>query len=193
MDSEYSRRRIPRPPQKITTFTRLPPAPLARLPAHSGAHLAGPHPCATTCAVLEVIVEPGLVAEVTVLLRAEPVGDAALGQLDVSIGEHLGLGDVVLQLAALDQPFGQIAIRGHLLGIHRLAVGHVHAILIQDLARLEVALGHRAYLHNGPAKRRPQLVTEEDDARNREGRLEMDEGVWDPERVERPLAHLVSG
>ena len=54
----------------------------------------------------EQLLEPRLAAEVTVLLRAQPVGDTSGGQVDVVVGEHLISADVPLAVATLDQALG---------------------------------------------------------------------------------------
>src|SRR6267142_3244949 len=117
MDSEYSRSRIPSPPQKMTTFTRTPP----QSPPGSSAHLGRRRGRPPAPSLREVLFEPGLAAEVPVLLGAQRVGDSPLGQLDVGVGQHLVPGDVARQLASLDQPLGEIAARAHLLDVGGLA------------------------------------------------------------------------
>ena len=94
-----------------------------------------------------------LAAEVAVLLGAQPIGQAARRQLDVAVGEHRILRDVALEPAAFDQAFGQVLLRAHLVDIHGLAVGHVHAVVVEHLAGLQVALGDRADLDHGAAQR----------------------------------------
>ena len=138
----------------------------------------------------EELLEPGFAAEVDVLLGAEPVCDAAFRQLDVGVGEHLVLGHRALQPAALDQALGVLP-RAHLLDVHRLTVGAVHPVLVQDLAGLEVTLGHRAHLHHRPAERRCQLVAEEHHPGDGERGLEVHQVVRHPEQVQRPGPHLV--
>src|SRR5712692_3143964 len=117
------------PPQKITTFTGFPlsDAALGRRVALRPARCA------------QKLFQPALVAEMPVLLRAQPIGDPPFGQLDVVVCEDLVLRDAALQLAAFDQPLRQIAPRAHLVGVHRLAVGHVHPVLVEHLARLATA------------------------------------------------------
>jgi len=53
-------------------------------------------------------------------------------------------------------------------------------------AGLEIALGDGAHLDHRPAQRWRQLVAEEDDARDRERRLEVHQMVRGPEGVEGP-------
>src|SRR5882724_10429388 len=127
MDSEYSRSRIPSPPQKMTTFTRTP----HQSRPDTSARLGRPGSRAPTRSLREVLLEPGLASEVPVLLSAQDVGDPPLGQLDVGVGQHLVSGDVAPQLASLDEALGEIAARAHLLDVRGLSVGHVHAILIE--------------------------------------------------------------
>src|SRR5712664_1941895 len=98
--SEYSRSLMPSPPQKITTFTS---APFSSPPL--GGCAQGRRRCR------EVLLEPGLAAEVPVLLGAQLVGDPSFGQLDVAVRQHLVLGDVAPQPATLDQTLGKVPDR----------------------------------------------------------------------------------
>src|SRR5215831_15930047 len=103
MRSEYSRNRMPRPPQKRTTFMpRDPP------PAYP------PSSRRTSSAHSESLLEPGLAPEVTVLLRAQPVSEPIRRQRHVVVREDLVLLHSARQRAALHQPLWQVSPRAHL-------------------------------------------------------------------------------
>src|SRR6267142_4652997 len=95
---------MPSPPQKMTTFTTFP-----LLTSNALLDLA----VALRRGRLEMLLQPGLAAEVPVLLGPQSIGDPALGQLDVVVGEHLVLGDGSPQLAALHQALGQVRSEEH--------------------------------------------------------------------------------
>src|SRR5207247_657183 len=94
-----------------------------------------------------------------VLLGPQPVGKASSGQLHIVVGQDLVLGHVVEELAAFDQPLGKVPLTAHLFGVHRLAVRHVHPILVEELAGFEVALGDRAYLNRRTGGLETSLAT----------------------------------
>ena len=60
---------------------------------------------------------------------------------------------------------------------------------VSPACRSRLATAHTSTI--GPAERRREVVAEQDDARDRVRRLEVRQVVRDPERIERPLAHLV--
>ena len=126
-----------------------------------------------------------------VLLGPQPVRKASSGQLHIVVGQDLVLGHVVEELAAFDQPLGEVTLTAHLFSVHRLAVRHVHPILVEQLAGFEVALGDRAHFNRGAAERRGDLVAEEHHSCDGGRCLEVNEMVRDPERVQRTLAHFV--
>ena len=66
------------------------------------------------------------------------------GSSTSSIGQDRVLGDVAHELAALDQALRADSVRAHLVDIHRFAVGHVHAVVVENLAGLQIALGDGA-------------------------------------------------
>src|SRR5262249_25118723 len=51
----------------------------------------------------QTLVEPGLATEVAVLFRAQPVREAALGKLDVVVGQDRVLRDLAFEAAALHE------------------------------------------------------------------------------------------
>src|SRR6185437_10773387 len=81
----------------------------------------------------EQIIEPAFATEMAVLLGAQPVGQSPAGKLDVGVAQRLVLGDVPLEPAALDESLGQVLLRTHLINVDRLAISHVHAVLIEGL------------------------------------------------------------
>src|SRR5437667_6622938 len=176
--SEYSRSRVPRPPQKRTTFIETSSterSDFRELGVASGL-AGGPR-------ALQSLLEPALSPEVPVLLGPQPVCQTSGWQFHIVVGQHLVLRDFVPELAALHQPFGKVAAGAHLLRVYRLPVGHVHPVLIEHLAGLEVSLGHGAHLDHWPAKRPGDLVTEQDDPCDGIRRLGAQEAVRAPERV----------
>ena len=92
--------------------------------------------------------------------RRAAVGEPTRRQHDVVVGDHRVLGDRAQQPAPLDEALGQVAAGAHLVDVGRLAVGHVHAVLVEHLAGLEVALGDGAHLDDRPAERRREVVAE---------------------------------
>ncbi len=84
-----------------------------------------------------------------VLFGPQPVGQTTRRQLHVTIGKHGVLFDISPQLAAFehrvlfdilpelspfDQSFGQILALAHLINVCGLSIGHVHAIVVENLA-----------------------------------------------------------
>src|SRR5215475_7596463 len=96
--------------------------------------------------VLEPLFKPCVPAEMAVLLGTQAIGQATGGQIDVGVSEHGVLGNISPQLASFDEPFGKISPRPHFVGIYRLAIGHVHSVVVQNLAGLQVTLGDSAHL-----------------------------------------------
>src|SRR5208337_80028 len=126
-----------------------------------------------------------------VLLGAKPVCEPAGRKGDVVIGKDRVFGNISFQQAAFYKAFWQIPVLAHFVGIYRLAVGHVHAIVIKRLAGAEVALGHGAHLYDGPTQRLRHRIPEERDARDRVRDLEMNQMIRRKEWIERTLSHLV--
>src|SRR5437667_4859678 len=184
--SEYSRSRVPRPPQKRTTFIETSSTERSDFRERGVASglACGPR-------AVQSLVEPGLAPEVPVLVGPQPVCQTSCWQLYIVVGEHLVLCDFTRELAALHQPLRKVTLGAHLFRVYRFAVSHVHSVLIEHLAGLEVSLGDGADLDHRPAERRCDLVTEQHDPCDGVRRLEVHEVIGGPERVQWPFAHLV--
>src|SRR5256885_3804672 len=112
--SEYSRSRVPRPPQKRTTFIETSSterSDFRELGVASGL-AGGPR-------ALQSLVEPGLAPEVPVLLGPQPVCQASCRQLHLVVGQHLVLRDFTRELAALHQALGKATLGAHLFRVYR--------------------------------------------------------------------------
>src|SRR5438128_7175235 len=133
--SEYSRSRVPRPPQKRTTFIETSSterSDFRQLGVASGL-AGGPR-------ALQSLLEPALATEVPVLLGQQPVCQTSYRQLHVVVGEHLVLCDFTRELAALHQPLGKVPSGAHLFRVYRFAVSHVHSVFVEHLPGLESPL-----------------------------------------------------
>src|SRR2546422_11344001 len=153
--SEYSRSRVPRPPQKRTTFIETSSterSDFRELGVASG--LAGGP------GALQSLLEPALAPEVPVLLGPQPVCQTSCWQLHVVVCEHLVLPDVVPEPAALHQALGKVTLGAHLFRVYRFAVSHVHSVFVEHLPGLESPLGDGAHLNHRPAERRCDLLAE---------------------------------
>src|SRR2546422_10838550 len=143
--SEYSRGRVPRPPQKRTTFIETSSterSDFRELGVASGL-AGGPR-------ALQSLLEPALASEVPVLLGPQPVCQTSCWQLYIVVGQHLVLRDVTPELAALHQSLGKVASGAHLLRVYRFSVSHVHSVFVEHLASLEIPLGAGAHLDHRP-------------------------------------------
>jgi hypothetical protein len=83
------------------------------------------------------------------------------------------LGDEASQPATLHQAFRQVAVGTHLIGIHGLSIGHVHAIVVEHFAGLEIALGDGADFGRRTAKRPGGRIAEQNCAGNRAWSFKM--------------------
>ncbi len=127
----------------------------------------------------------------TVLLGAQPVRKTVRRKVHIIVRDDGVLPDIPLEPAALDKALGQVSLLAHLIGIDGLAICHVHAVVVENLARLEIALGHGADFDHRPSQRLGHRIAEQHHPRDRVRHLEVDQMVGDEERVERPLSHLV--
>ena len=126
-----------------------------------------------------------------VLLRAEPVGETSWRKVDVLVGQYLIFAHVPAESAALDKPLGQVVPGTHLVDVRGLAVGHVHAVLVQHLVGLEITLGDSADFDHRAGERWSDVVVQEGNRCDRVRGLEVREVVRDPEGVERTFAEFV--
>src|SRR5208282_3475914 len=99
------------------------------------------------------LLKPSLPAKNPVLLGAKSVCKPARRKDDVVIGQNRVFGNVSLQQATLYQPFRQKAVSAHFVSVHRLAVGHVHSVVVKRLAGTQVAFGYCTHFDDGPAQR----------------------------------------
>src|SRR5438128_11670844 len=113
--SEYSRSRVPRPPQNRTTFIEI--SSTERSDVRELGVASGP---AGGPRVLQSLFEPGLAPEVPVLLGPQPVCQASCGQLHVVVGQHLVLRNITPEPAALHEALRKVTLGAHLLRVHRL-------------------------------------------------------------------------
>src|SRR3989442_16012659 len=166
--SEYSRSRVPRPPQKRTTFIETSSterSDFRELGVASGL-AGGPR-------ALKSLLEPALASEVPVLLGPQPVCQTSCWQLYIVVGQHLVLRDVTPEPAALHEALWKVTLGAHLFRVYRFAVSHVHPVFVEHLAGLEVSLGDGAHLDHRPAERRCDLVAEQHDPCDGVRRLEV--------------------
>src|SRR5437588_9485519 len=119
--SENSRMRMPNPPQKRTTFI------VCANQFGSWINFADNH-----------VFQPCFAAEMTVLLGAEAIGHTVRWQLDVGISNDRIFIDVALEFATLDDAFGLGTFCAHFIAIHGLPVGHVHSVIIENFAGLDI-------------------------------------------------------
>src|SRR6266513_1739025 len=142
--SEYSRIRMPKPPQNNTTFTIFSPAceALSSLKTNCG-----------SAAASDFFLQPDLAAKMAILLGAQLVRKSARRQFYVVVCEDGVLGNVALELAAFDQSLRQVAAVTHLDRVHGLAIGHEHSVIVEYLARFQIAFGNRTNLNHWPTQR----------------------------------------
>src|ERR1700757_5039984 len=98
--SEYSRIRMPKPPQNNTTFTIFSPAFEA-----SSSFKTSRRSAATS----NLFLQPGLAAKMAILLSAQLIRKPPRRQFYVVVGEDGILGNVALELTAFDQSLRQVA------------------------------------------------------------------------------------
>src|SRR2546427_367222 len=101
--SEYSRSRVPRPPQKRTTFIETSStkrSDFRELGVASGL-AGGPR-------ALQSLLEPALAPEVPVLLGPQPVFQTSCWQLYIVVGPHLVLRDVTPKPSALHEALWKV-------------------------------------------------------------------------------------
>src|SRR6266704_1949495 len=77
------------------------------------------------------------------------------------------------------------------MSVHRLSVSHVHTVIVENLAGLEVAFGYSANLDHGAGERLGDRVAEQDDSGDGVVHLKVDEVIRDKERVKRTFTHFV--
>src|SRR5206468_5789119 len=95
--SEYSRIRMPKPPQNKTTFTIFSPAFEA---------LSSFKTCCRSAVTLDPFLQPGLAAKMAILLGAQLIAQAALRQFNVRIRNWLVFGYISKQSAPFRNTHG---------------------------------------------------------------------------------------
>src|SRR6266850_207869 len=142
--SEYSRIRMPKPPQNRTTFTMSSPVFEA---------LSSFKTSRRSAVTLDPFLQSGLAAKMAILLGAQLIAQAALGQFNVRIRNRLVFGYISKQPAPFRNTHGQEILLCTDGGILDQAVGHESTDPIQHVANLEVALGDCNHLANWCAER----------------------------------------
>src|SRR5581483_9295424 len=142
--SEYSRMRMPKPPQNRTTFTMCSPV----FAALSSCKTSGRSPVA-----LDPLLRPGPAAKMAILLGAQLIAQAALRQFNVRIRNRLVFGYISQQSAPCRNTHGQEIIACTDGIILDQAVRQEPANPIQLFASLEVALGDCNHFANWSAER----------------------------------------
>src|SRR5689334_13482472 len=164
--SEYSRRRVPIPPQNRTTFMVV--------------SFDESRACASRRSV-DRAARAGLRAwlegERGELLGAEHVAVTAGRELDVLHRDRLVLRDVLEQPRAFGEAHGEQVVREEGVGVVDDAVAHEATDAVEDLARLEITLGDGADLGHGSADGRGGRIANQRGARNRRGDLDVGEVV----------------
>src|SRR2546428_12949723 len=118
--SEYSRSRVPRPPQKRTTFIETSSterSDFRELGVASGL-AGGPR-------ALQSLLEPALAPEVPVLLGPQPVCPTSCWQLYIVVGQHLALRAVPPRPAALPGALWKVTLGAHPFRVPALPVSTV--------------------------------------------------------------------
>src|SRR6266700_1582493 len=126
--SEYSRIRMPKPPQNRTTFTMSSPVFEA---------LSSLKTAAAQLLLFIISSRQGLAAKMAALLGAQLIAQAALRQFNVSIRNWLVFGQISDQPAPFRNTHGQKILLCTDGGILDDAVGHESADPIQHVANME--------------------------------------------------------
>ena len=67
-------------------------------------------------------------------------------QFNIAISKDGVLFYVALHHAAFNEPFGQILLPAHLVHVYGFAIRHIHAVIVEDLTRLQIPFGNSANL-----------------------------------------------
>src|SRR5437899_788425 len=126
-----------------------------------------------------------------VLLGTKTVAQAVRWQFNVVIGNDRIFIDVAFKLATFDEAFREVTLGAHFIGVYGFPVGHIHTVIVENLAGLKIALSYRANLHDGTAKWLGHRVPEQNHTRDGVVDLKMDQVIWDEKGVKRTLAHLI--
>ena len=126
-----------------------------------------------------------------VLFTPQPVGQTIGRKFHVIVGDDRVFLNRPFKFAAFDKAFGQVALLAHLLNIRRLAVGHVHAVIVKQLVSVKLALGDRAHFNDRATQWLGERVAEQDYAGYRIRCLEVNQVVRDEKRIERPVPHFI--
>ena len=83
------------------------------------------------------------------------------------------------------RPCGRYRPVAHLIDVHGLSVGHVHAVVVEYLSRLEIPLGDGTDLHHRTRQRSGYRVAEQTRTGNGGGNLQIAEMIRDKEGIKR--------
>src|SRR5882724_12700023 len=121
--------------------------------------------------------QPSLTAKMAILLGAQLIREPARRQFHVVVREDCILCNIALEFTGFDQSFRQVTPVTHLVGVDRLTIRHVHSVIVEHLARFQIAFGDRTNLNHWPTERPGNWIPQQRNPGYRIRHLEMDQMI----------------
>src|SRR6185503_19721755 len=122
-----------------------------------------------------------------VLLSSQVISHTIGGQFNIAVSKYHVLFDVARELATFHKSLGQISLSAHLFRVHGLAIGHIHAIVVENLTRLQVPLGNGTDLNHLTSDGGRERVAEKDNSCDCIRHFEVYQMIGKEKRIERSV------